>query len=73
MGKFKITYGMILFALLMVFLFVPIIQEWTDFIPVRPLKGVIMETPKPEPVEVAPIAKPAETVEVAPVEPTPIV
>ena len=39
---------MILFALLMVFLFVPIIQEWTDFIPVRPLKGVIMETPKPE-------------------------
>ena len=39
---------MILFALLMVFLFLPIIQEWTDFIPVRPLKGVIMETPKPE-------------------------
>ena len=32
-----------------------------------------VETPKPEPVEVAPIAKPAETVEVAPVEPTPIV
>ena len=48
MGKFKISYGLILFALLMVFLFVPIIQEWTDFIPVRPLKGVIMETPKPE-------------------------
>ena len=48
MGKFKITYGLILFALLMMFLFVPIIQEWTDFIPVRPLKGVIMETPKPE-------------------------
>ena len=39
---------MILFALLMVFLFVPIIQEWTGFIPVRPLKGVSMETPKPE-------------------------
>ena len=48
MGKFKITYGLILFALLMMFLFVPIIQEWTGFIPVRPLKGVIMETPKPE-------------------------
>ena len=48
MRKLKITYALILFALLMVFLFVPIIQEWTDFIPVRPLKGVIMETPKPE-------------------------
>ena len=48
MEKFKITYGLILFALLMVFLFVPIIQEWTGVIPVQPLKGVFEPTPKPE-------------------------
>ena len=48
MGKFKITYGLILFALLMVFLFVPIIQEWTGLFPVKPLKGVFEPTPKPE-------------------------
>ena len=48
MGKFRITYGLILFALLMVFLFVPIIQEWTGVIPVKPLIGVFEPTPKPE-------------------------
>ena len=47
MGKFKVTYGLILFALLMVFLFVPVVQEWTGFIPVKPLKGVFEPTPKP--------------------------
>ena len=48
MGKFKIKYDLILFALLMVFLFVPIIQEWGDVFPVKPLKGVFEPTPKPE-------------------------
>jgi len=44
----KIKYGLILFVLLMVFLFVPIIQEWTGLFPVKPLKGVFEPTPKPE-------------------------
>lgn len=48
MGKIKITYAQILFALLMAFLFVPLIQEHTGLIPVKPLKGVIIATPKPE-------------------------
>ena len=48
MGKIKITYAQILFALLMAFLFVPLIQERTGLIPVKPLKGVIIATPKPE-------------------------
>ena len=48
MRKFKIKYDLILFALLMVFLFVPIIQEWGGIFPVKPLKGVIEPTPKPE-------------------------
>ena len=48
MGKFKITYGLILFALLMVLLFVPITQEWTGLFPVKPLRGAFEPTPKPE-------------------------
>ena len=48
MGKFKISYGLILFTLLMVFLFVPVIQEWGGVFPVKPLKGVFEPTPKPE-------------------------
>ena len=48
MRKFKIKYDWILFALLMVFLFVPIIQEWTGIFPVKPMKGVFVPTPKPE-------------------------
>ena len=32
----------------MVFLFVPIIQEWGGIFPVKPLKGVFEPTPKPE-------------------------
>jgi hypothetical protein len=48
MRKFKIKYDLILFALLMVFLFVPIIQEWGGVFPVKPLKGVFEPTPKPK-------------------------
>ena len=48
MGKLKISYGLILFTLLMVFLFVPVIQEWGGVFPVKPLKGVFEPTPKPE-------------------------
>lgn len=43
-----IKYDLILFALLMAFLFVPIIQEWGNLFPVKPLKGVFEPTPKPE-------------------------
>ena len=48
MGRFKIKYDLILFALLMVFLFVPLVQQWTGIFPVKPLKGVFEPTPKPE-------------------------
>ena len=48
MRKFKIKYDLILFALLMAFLFVPVIQEWGGVFPVKPLKGVFDPTPKPE-------------------------
>lgn len=48
MGKFKIRYDWLLFALLMAFLFVPIIQEWTGIFPVKPMRGVFVPTPKPE-------------------------
>ena len=48
MGRFKNKDGWMLFALLMVFLFVPIIQEWGNIFPVKPLKGVFEPTPKPE-------------------------
>ena len=47
MKKPRIRYDCILFALLMVFLFVPVVQEWTDIFPVKPLKGVFEPTPKP--------------------------
>ena len=48
MGKFKIKYSLVLFALLMVFLFIPFIQEWTGLFPVKPLIGAVEPTPKPE-------------------------
>ena len=48
MKKPRIRYDIVLFALLMVFLFVPIIQEWGGVFPVKPLKGVFEPTPKPE-------------------------
>ena len=48
MRRFKIKYDLLLFILLMVFLFVPIIQEWSGIFPVKPLKGAIEPTPKPE-------------------------
>ena len=48
MKKPRIRYDCILFALLMVFLFVPIVQEWGGVFPVKPLKGVFEPTPKPE-------------------------
>ena len=48
MKKPRIRYACILFALMMVFLFVPIIQEWGGVFPVKPLKGVFEPTPKPE-------------------------
>lgn len=48
MKKPKIKYDCILFALLMAFLFVPIIQERGGVFPVKPLKGVFEPTPKPE-------------------------
>ena len=48
MRKCKITYDLVLFVLLMAFLFVPSLQEWTDLFPVKPLKGVFEPTPKPK-------------------------
>lgn len=48
MKKFKIKYDLILFALLMVFLFIPVVQEWIGIFPVKLLKGAIEPTPKPE-------------------------
>lgn len=48
MKKPRTRYDCILFALLMVFLFVPIIQEWGGVFPVKPLKGVFEPTPKPK-------------------------
>ena len=48
MKKVKIKYDLLLFALLMVFLFVPIVQHRTGIFPVKPLKGAIEPTPKPE-------------------------
>ena len=48
MKKPRIRYDCILFVLLMVFLFVPIIQEWGGVFPVRPLKGFFEPTPKPK-------------------------
>jgi len=48
MRKCKITYNLVLFVLLMAFLFVPSLQEWTGLFPVKPLKGVFEPTPKPK-------------------------
>ena len=48
MRKCKITYDLVLFVLLMAFLFVPSLQEWTGLFPVKPLKGVFEPTPKPK-------------------------
>jgi hypothetical protein len=48
MKKPRIRYDCILFALLMVFLFIPVVQEWTGIFPVKLLKGAIEPTPKPE-------------------------
>ena len=48
MKKPRITFDLILFALLMVFLFVPLIQQWTGLFPVKVLKGAVEPTPKPE-------------------------
>jgi hypothetical protein len=48
MKKPRTRYDCILFAMLMVFLFVPIIQEWGGVFPVKPLKGVFEPTPKPK-------------------------
>ena len=48
MKKPRIRYDCILFALLMVFLFVPFIQEWGCIFPVKPLKGVFEPTLKPD-------------------------
>lgn len=48
MKKPRIKYDLILFALLMAFLFVPLIQQWTGLFPVKVLKGAVEPTPKPE-------------------------
>ena len=48
MSKFKVKYDLVLFILLMIFLFVPIIQGRTSLFPVKPLKGVFEPTPTPE-------------------------
>ena len=48
MGRFKIKYDWMLFALLMVLLFIPLIQEWTGILPVKPMRGVFVPTQKPE-------------------------
>lgn len=48
MKKPRIRYDCILFTLLMVFFFVPIVQEWTSIFPIKLLKGAFEPTPKPE-------------------------
>ena len=49
MKKVWVKYDLLLFVLLMVILFVPILQEWTGIFPVKPMNGVFVPTPKPEP------------------------
>lgn len=44
----RIDSNCILFTLLMVLLFLPIIQEWGNIITIKPLNGVIEPTPKPD-------------------------
>ena len=48
MKRFSIQFGLVLFAILMAFLFMPIVQEWGKFIPLKPLKGAFEPAPKPE-------------------------
>jgi len=44
----KTTYSMILFAILMVLLFLPMLQGRFHLIPLKPLNGVTLETEKPK-------------------------
>ena len=48
MRKPKVTYDLLLFALLMGFLFVFLLQEWTGIFKVRSMNGVFVATQKPE-------------------------
>lgn len=48
MKRPHVKFDLVLFAVLMVFLFMPIVQEWTECIPVKLLKGAFEPTPKPE-------------------------
>lgn len=48
MKKVNIKYDLILFSLVMMFLFLPIIQKSTGIFPVKLLKGAYELTPKPE-------------------------
>lgn len=47
MGK-KPKYDLVLFILLMVLGFLPMLQGWFQLIPMKPLDGVIIETEKPK-------------------------
>ena len=42
------TYDLVLFAILMVLLFVPMLQAYVLHIPLKPLNGVTLETEKPD-------------------------
>ena len=44
----KTTYDIILFGILMVLLFLPLLQERLFRIPLKPLNGVTEKTEKPE-------------------------
>lgn len=46
--KKKSTYGVVLFSILMVLLFLPMLQEHFQLIPLKPLYGVTIETRKPK-------------------------
>ena len=46
--KQKNTYGIILFSILMVLLFLPMLQAHVFHIPVKPLNGVTVETEQPD-------------------------
>ena len=48
MKRPHISFDLVLFAILMVFLFMPVVQEWTGWVPMKLLKGVFEPTPKPE-------------------------
>lgn len=49
MRKPKVTYDLLLFVLLMGFLFIFLLQEWTGVFTVRPMNGVFVATQKPKP------------------------